>query len=36
MGCEQAQSLITNPNPAVGALNQLIYGFTDPVVAEIC
>jgi phospholipid/cholesterol/gamma-HCH transport system substrate-binding protein len=36
MGCEQAQSVITNPHPALQALNQLIYGFTDPVLAEIC
>jgi hypothetical protein len=36
MGCDQAQSVITNPHPAVQALNQLIYGFTDPVLAEIC
>jgi len=36
MGCEQAQSLIANPNPAIQALNQLVYGFTNPVLAQIC
>jgi phospholipid/cholesterol/gamma-HCH transport system substrate-binding protein len=36
MGCEQAQTLGDNPQPAVGALTRLIYGFTDPVLAEIC
>jgi phospholipid/cholesterol/gamma-HCH transport system substrate-binding protein len=36
MGCEQANALVSNPNPAVQALTQLVTGFTDPVLAEVC
>jgi phospholipid/cholesterol/gamma-HCH transport system substrate-binding protein len=36
MGCEQANSLITNPNPAAGALDQLTSGITEAVFAEVC
>jgi phospholipid/cholesterol/gamma-HCH transport system substrate-binding protein len=36
MGCEQANSLISNPNPAAGALDQLTSGITDAVFAEVC
>lgn len=36
MGCEQANSLITAPNPAIETLTQLITGITDPVLAEVC
>ncbi len=36
MGCEQANSLIDNPNPAVRTLTQLVTGVTDPVLAEVC
>ena len=36
MGCEQANSIVNDPNPAISALNKLIYGLTDPVLAEVC
>jgi hypothetical protein len=36
MGCEQANSLVSNPNPALQQLTQLFTGFTDPVLAEVC
>ncbi len=36
MGCEQAAAIVDNPNPAVEALTQLVSGFTDPVLAEVC
>ncbi|MGI9019397.1 MAG: MlaD family protein [Solirubrobacterales bacterium] len=36
MGCDQVQSLIDNPNPAVTQFTQLVSGFTDPVIDEVC
>ncbi len=36
MGCEQANAMIENPNPAIEQLTQLVSGFTDPVLAEVC
>jgi phospholipid/cholesterol/gamma-HCH transport system substrate-binding protein len=36
MGCDQANALIENPNPALQLQNQLITGLTDPVLAEVC
>ena len=36
MGCEQANALIADPNPAVTAFIQAITGLTDPVLAEAC
>jgi len=36
MGCEQANALVSNPNPAIQQLTQLVTGFTDPVLAEVC
>ena len=36
MGCDQANALVEDPNPAISALSQLLTGFTDPVLAEVC
>jgi phospholipid/cholesterol/gamma-HCH transport system substrate-binding protein len=36
MGCDQVSSLLSDPNPAVNVITQLITGFTDPVLAEVC
>ena len=36
MGCEQANAIVSDPNPAVAEFNQLIHGLTDPVLAEVC
>jgi len=36
MGCEQANAIVTDPNPAVAAFNELQTGLTDPVLAEAC
>ena len=36
MGCEQANAIINDPNPALGALNALLQGLTAPVLAEVC
>lgn len=36
MGCEQANSLIENPNPAIETLTGIVSGLTDPVLAEVC
>jgi phospholipid/cholesterol/gamma-HCH transport system substrate-binding protein len=36
MGCEQANAIVDNPNPALAELTQLVTGFTDPVLAEVC
>ena len=36
MGCEQANAIVDNPNPAVEQVTKLISGITDPVLAEVC
>jgi phospholipid/cholesterol/gamma-HCH transport system substrate-binding protein len=36
MGCEQANAIVSDPNPAISTLSKLIYGLTDPVLAEVC
>ena len=36
MGCEQVNDLISSPNPVVQQFNQLITGFTNPVLAVAC
>lgn len=36
MGCDQANALISDPNPAFQEMSQLITGYTDPVLAEVC
>lgn len=36
MGCEQANAIVDNPNPAIEQLSKLISGLTDPVLAEVC
>jgi hypothetical protein len=36
MGCDQANALVEDPNPAISELSKLLSGFTDPVLAEVC
>jgi phospholipid/cholesterol/gamma-HCH transport system substrate-binding protein len=36
MGCDQINDLVSNPNPAVQQLTQLITGFTNQVIGEAC
>ncbi|MDQ3729615.1 MAG: MlaD family protein [Actinomycetota bacterium] len=36
MGCEQINDLISNPNPALQQLTQLVTGFTNAVLDEAC
>jgi phospholipid/cholesterol/gamma-HCH transport system substrate-binding protein len=36
MGCDQANALISNPNPAAEQFTQIVTGLTDPVLAEVC
>jgi phospholipid/cholesterol/gamma-HCH transport system substrate-binding protein len=36
MGCEQVNDLISNPNPIVQQLTQLVTGFTNAVIAQAC
>ncbi len=36
MGCEQINDLISDPNPAVQQLTQLVTGFTNAVIAPAC
>ena len=36
MGCDQVNDLITDPNPAVQLVTQLVTGFTNAVLAEAC
>lgn len=36
MGCDQANALVEDPNPAVHALNELLTGFTGPVLEQVC
>ena len=36
MGCEQLNDLVSDPNPIVQQLTQLVTGFTNAVLAEAC
>ncbi len=36
MGCEQINDLISDPNPIVQQLTQLVTGFTNAVIALAC
>jgi phospholipid/cholesterol/gamma-HCH transport system substrate-binding protein len=36
MGCDQVNALVADPNPALMLFNQLVYGFTQPVIDEAC
>jgi phospholipid/cholesterol/gamma-HCH transport system substrate-binding protein len=36
MGCDQANALVEDPNPAVEQFQRAIYGFTDPVLDQVC
>lgn len=36
MGCEQLNDLVSNPNPVVQQLTQLVTGFTNAVIAQAC
>jgi phospholipid/cholesterol/gamma-HCH transport system substrate-binding protein len=36
MGCDQAASLVEDPNPATEEFNRLIYGITEPLFDQLC
>ncbi len=36
MGCDQVKALVDDPHPAVKEFNQIVSGFTDPVIAAVC
>jgi phospholipid/cholesterol/gamma-HCH transport system substrate-binding protein len=36
MGCEQLNDLVSNPNPVIQQLTQLVTGFTNAVIAQAC
>jgi phospholipid/cholesterol/gamma-HCH transport system substrate-binding protein len=36
MGCDQANAIVADPNPAIQTATQAITGLTDPVLAEVC